>query len=347
LSRNLDKNVFIAKKPSISQGLPLKKKGFLTIAFISVLPLSVLAGTQLVNLGRANFMPFPSTPSTDPPIVIIQSPENHTYLNSSNLNFTLIKPDSWRLDWVAGNIKSILYSLNNQLNFIEVGRRKINTGGEIYSIDNLTKTSQHSINLTGLGDGQHLIELNVTAVTFYNPPEDYWTVHEYEMFVSKKIVITTKMSSGNMSFTMDAIFEKVFPDKIPPVISILSVENKTYDTCDVPLNCTVNESVTQITFSLDGQENLTIPVGQVPYNFDGWENLITTGKTTLTNLTDGEHSLTVYATDEAGNTGASETIYFRVEVPEPFPTTLIIAASAASATVIAVGLMVYFKKRKR
>ena len=155
------------------------------------------------------------------------------------------------------------------------------------------------------------------------------------------------MSSGNVSFTIDAIFEKVFPDKIPPVISVLSVENKTYDTSDVPLNCTVNESVTQITYSLDGQENVTIPVGQAPYNFDGQENLMIAGKTTLTNLTDGEHSLTVYATDEAGNTGASETIYFNVEVPEPFPTVPVAAASVAAVVVVGAGLLIYFKKRKR
>jgi hypothetical protein len=321
------------------------KRTALALALILALLFLAVAGTQLINLGRANFMPFPSTPSTDPPIVVVQSPENHTYINSSNLNFTLIKPDSWRLDWVAGDITSILYSLDNQLNFIEVGSRRVDTGGEVYSIDNLTKTSQHSINLTGLGDGQHFIELNVTAVTFYNPPEDYWTVHEYEMFVSEKIVITTKMASGNVSFTIDAIFEKVFPDKIPPAISFLSVENRTYDTCDVPLNCTVNESVTQITYSLDGQENVTIPVGQAAYNFAGWENLMTIGKTTLTNLTNGEHSLTVYAADEAGNTGASETIYFNVEVPEPFPTTLVIV-SIGSVAIVGLGLLVYFKKRK-
>jgi hypothetical protein len=165
------------------------------------------------------------------------------------------------------------------------------------------------------------------------------------MFVSEKIVITTKMASGNVSFTIDAIFEKVFPDKIPPAISFLSVENRTYDTCDVPLNCTVNESVTQITYSLDGQENVTIPVGQAAYNFAGWENLMTIGKTTLTNLTNGEHSLTVYAADEAGNTGASETIYFNVEVPEPFPTTLVIV-SIGSVAIVGLGLLVYFKKRK-
>jgi multisubunit Na+/H+ antiporter MnhC subunit len=33
-------------------------------------------------------------------------------------------------------------------------------------------------------------------------------------------------------------------------------------------------------------------------------------------------------------------------MPEPFPTALVIAASIASMAVIAIGLLVYFKKRK-
>jgi hypothetical protein len=42
LSRNLDKNVFIAKKRSIKQGLPVKKKA-LTIATVTVVSLLVTA----------------------------------------------------------------------------------------------------------------------------------------------------------------------------------------------------------------------------------------------------------------------------------------------------------------
>jgi len=60
-------------------------------------------------------------------------------------------------------------------------------------------------------------------------------------------------------------------------------------------------------------------------------------------LANGEHNLTVYATDEAGNMGASETIYF--SVAEPFPTTLVMA-SVITVSVAGIALLVYFKKRK-
>jgi parallel beta-helix repeat protein len=117
-------------------------------------------------------------------------------------------------------------------------------------------------------------------------------------------------------------------DNVAPSIKVLSPENKTYDTSNILLNFTVNEAAAQITYSLDGQENITI-----------------TGNTTLTELTNGDYNLTIYATDEAGNVGISETIYFRVDVP--FPTTLVAAASVATVAVVGVGLLVYFRKRKR
>jgi hypothetical protein len=54
--------------------------------------------------------------------------------------------------------------------------------------------------------------------------------------------------------------------------------------------------------------------------------------------------------DTTGNMGASVTIFFTIVEPEPeiepFPTT-IVAASVITVAVVGVGLLVYFKKRKR
>ena len=118
------------------------------------------------------------------------------------------------------------------------------------------------------------------------------------------------------------------PDVAPPHISVSSPENKTYTNGNVTLTFSTSEPTSKISYSLDGQDNVTIA-----------------GNATLYEVPNGFHNLTVYATDELGNTGASEIVYFRVEVPEPFPTTPVAAASAASVIVIGVGLLVYFKKR--
>ena len=116
------------------------------------------------------------------------------------------------------------------------------------------------------------------------------------------------------------------PDTTPPSISIISPSIQRYNEGNVTLAFSTNEPTSKISYSLDGQDNVTI-----------------SGNTTLTGLPDGDHNIIVYATDEAGNVGESGTVYFSVEVP--FPTTLI-AVSAIIVAVVGGGLLVYFKKRK-
>ena len=116
---------------------------------------------------------------------------------------------------------------------------------------------------------------------------------------------------------------------VPPAVSIVSLESMaTYVSSDVSLNFCLNKPATWVGYSLDGKDNITIA-----------------GNTTVTGLASGLHNITVYAKDEFENTGASETISFSVE--EPFPTALVAVASAASVVIVGVGLLVYFKKRKR
>ena len=115
---------------------------------------------------------------------------------------------------------------------------------------------------------------------------------------------------------------------VPPVISVASPENSNYTLSEVALNFTVNRRVEWMRYSLDGNENVTL-----------------TGNTTLTGLSAGLHNVTVYAKDEFGNTGVSETIVFSV-AEEPFPAVPVAVASVATIAVVGVGLLVYFKKRK-
>ena len=129
-------------------------------------------------------------------------------------------------------------------------------------------------------------------------------------------------------------------DTTCPLVCILHPENKSYlsseSLLDVPLNFTVNEPVSQLAYSLDGKSNVTIA-----------------DNTTLALLPVGAHNVTLYAWDAVGNVGASKTVIFTIAEPEPeppriepFPKTLV-GASVATVAVIAVGLLVYFKKRKR
>lgn len=113
---------------------------------------------------------------------------------------------------------------------------------------------------------------------------------------------------------------------IPAPVTLLLPQNGNFGTSNVPLDFVVDNQTSQFEYSLDGGEN--VPVA---------------GNTTLTGVANGYHNVTVYAVDEFGNTIASETVYFSVDVP--FPTTLVVA-SAITVVVIGIGLLVYFKKRK-
>jgi hypothetical protein len=71
------------------------------------------------------------------------------------------------------------------------------------------------------------------------------------------------------------------------------------------------------------------------------------GNATLTDLAEGEHNVTIFARDNAGNVGASETITFNISnEPETLPTTWV-ATGAISTVVVGAGLLAYFRKRSR
>jgi N-acetylneuraminic acid mutarotase len=142
----------------------------------------------------------------------------------------------------------------------------------------------------------------------------------------------TDIVTLNQIYTYSHVNQQYTPfgyGTVPPVVSVVSSENKTYSTSDVSLAFTVNKPTPWMGYSLDGQETVT-----------------STGNIALTELSNGLHNVTVYAKDSFGNMGASETINFTVEVPEPFPTALVTTASAASLAIVGLGLLFHFKKNK-
>jgi len=88
-------------------------------------------------------------------------------------------------------------------------------------------------------------------------------------------------------------------DTTAPTIFIISPQNSTYSASSVPLDFTVNRTIDWMGYSLDNQENVTIP-----------------GNTTIP-VSEGRHTLVVYANDTVGNMGASDTVWFTVDVSPP------------------------------
>jgi hypothetical protein len=303
-SRNLDKNPFTAETTQHQAGIAVNKKTLKTAAFISMLIFSAVAATCFLNSGQANPYNYEWKKQTEtsppegtlPPTIQVLSPENNTAFASNNITLTLnvSMPESNNVSLYV----TIYYTPSWQHD--ANGLKKI-------------RLDQSSINLTDIPEGPRWIEIEAVATGYaYDLRHEIKDYHYITYYVGYKIT-----SSSVINFIID---------NTAPTITSLSVDNKTHSSSDVPLTLTVNEPISQVNYSVDGQRNAT-----------------TAGNTTLTNLPYGEHNVTVYATDMAGHTGASETVYFSVE--EPFPTTMVITP-VLSVVVLGVGLAAYFKKHK-
>lgn len=277
-----------------------------------MLLLLAVAGKTVINLATANpgyLLFFPEEPVTTPPTIILHSPvQSQTYNSTSMcLNFTIIKPETWfpNRDWDVGNY--IFVNITDVYYVVDGGQPQKISVNDVSSIFDASQTRNLpvSTNLT-LAKGTHEVKVLFEAKSYF--------VTSYQTGILSNV--TMYGESEPVNFTQELAIE------------VTSIENRTYDTSSMPFDFTVNDAESQITYSLDGAESTTIA-----------------GNTTLTGLANGNHNLTIYAQDEAGNIGASETIYFNVDVP--FPTVLVGVASGVSVIVVGMGLLVCFKKRKR
>ena len=173
-----------------------------------------------------------------------------------------------------------------------------------------------SVNLPPLSEGSHTLvvfskseEFNVNTLGSYYP----------DFVVQDQRIVYFKVNLG-----------------IPPVISNLSIENKTYPTNTLTLNFTANNPTNNPTFWMG-------------YKLDNQSIAALVENKTLTGLSNGEHSIVVYANDTFGNMG-SQTINFTVDKPqmEILGNTFIITIIAVPAAIvcIAVGLLLFRRHRK-
>ena len=177
----------------------------------------------------------------------------------------------------------------------------------VYHLNNTSPANFFNDTLTGMADGNYMITV------FANGVGDFVNENTYYVF---EIV-----GSSSVNFTIDGIL---------PKISFMSPQNKTYDTANVVLNFVVNKPVSQVFYSLDNHGNMTTNAN---------------ASLSLLNLSDGKHNVTIYAQDEYGIISAPSTVYFDVKV---FPlVTEIAVVLVVLVVIIGVGLLVYFKKRKR
>ena len=157
-------------------------------------------------------------------------------------------------------------------------------------MDWINITVKSEINLSNLTDGQH------------------W------------ITVYANDSLGNMGISNTVFFSI---DTQPPIINILVPQNRTYDSIDLQLTFTLNEVASNISYSLDEQDQISI-----------------IGNVTLPALSNGSHHLTLYATDETGNSGEI-TVVFSISL---FPV-LPVAAGVTIAIIAIASAYILFKRR--
>jgi hypothetical protein len=134
--------------------------------------------------------------------------------------------------------------------------------------------------------------------------------------------------SSSVKFTIDTHYKY-------PEIVLLSPQNTTYSSTEVPLTFTCDRQILSADYILEGEGG----------------HMAISGNTTLTGLPNGTHTITVYVFTPEREQANSQTIHFTVSLEaqqqtEPFPTALAIAVSGASVAVVGIGLLIYFKRRK-
>lgn len=271
----------------------MKNKTSLPAAIILALLFSTAAGTRIIFFASA--ADATDIVASSYHAILIENPNNHTiYENEIPLNLTV---DYLYQDGLIAwqNLNRLSYTVDDRPPVI------LKT---IQGPSSIPYRFSTVLNVSELSNGQHKIEVTAS-----------FTANINNLFVP------------TYDFSSDPIYFTVY-NTPPPVVSIISLENKTYNEMDLSLIFTVDKSTSWIAYSLDNQANVTV-----------------SGNLTLPELSYGAHMITVYAKDTLGNTGASETINFSVEVSEPFPTALVATASGASVAIIGIGLLVYFKKR--
>jgi N-acetylneuraminic acid mutarotase len=106
------------------------------------------------------------------------------------------------------------------------------------------------------------------------------------------ITIFANDTLGNMGASQPVYFTI---DNAAPTITILIPLEQTYNTADVVLTFIINKPVSYLSYSLDDHHEIPI-----------------TGNVTLPALSNGEHSIIVYAIDKLGNEGSSDKITFTI-----------------------------------
>jgi len=271
------------------------------------------------SLGNIGYTSVTFTVDSTPPVILLTSPTNDTYTEHEVwLNFTINEPTSW-----------VAYSLDESMNITITDNLTLN-----FPID-----GHHSIVIWAQDFAGSTVKSNVVWFTvdlplpniIINSPgnttyadRDIWlnfTSDEptewigYSLDGANNVTVTgnillSSLSEGShqiLIYANDSLgsmgkseFIWFTIDTQPPNLLLTNPINTTYAKHDIWINFTTDEVTSWMAYSLDGSPNVTI-----------------TGNFILNSLSEGSHSIVLYANDTTGNLGISTVTWFTIDTIAP------------------------------
>lgn len=291
-----------------------------------------------VKFADANIIPYPDTPSTELPTLVIRSPKNYSDYYADNtfrLDFVIIEPESWDLYYkffpIVGEYYLAVY-LDGVRSILQLQRfPRSNT------------VSDYTAIFTNLTDTEHVVHIVVEARAYYmayytENGETISTGRTHNTYITQTIHFQIDPTSKTVLFQKDPqlVSKDPYPNPPIPVPVILSPQNTSY----------MVDNVSQFTLPLDFSINATAP--WIGYSLDNQSRITIRGNSTLSKLSAGAHNITLFAMGVFGNMGISDTVHFTLieqGAPNSSFQPILIALPIVTLT-SAVGLLIYSKKRK-
>lgn len=273
---------------------------------------------KLVTANPADLFHFPwDTPITTMPEVIIYSPvENQSYKSILRLNFSVIKPDNWYYGGVRATGVEVFGKVTEVYCELEDGQRfnfTVNDWDSPHGPCNKTSLD-FSMNIPLESAGAHRIKVFVQAFTYY-------VIYSSEF----------GFCIQNEHLRSESQMQNFFLFHKQPTVSFSSSQTNNYNQSSIPVNFIIDEPITQIQYCLDGTENKTV-----------------SGNFTLNGLSNGNHSLIIYAKDYSETIVPSEICYFNVNVVNSFSISiLIVSISVVICVLVIIGAFCFVAYKRK
>ena len=169
------------------------------------------------------------------------------------------------------------------------------------------------------------------------------------------IVLTLLLFLCTTCFLALINLTKANPFPTNPIITIVTPTQTTYNTDSLNLNIKIttqydgyyfNSSERRITYSLDEKENVSLDQTNYSYDPDTTTSVVE-ASTILTELSQGDHSLTVYVEYDydVQVIDSNSSINFSINFPNSFP--ILELTSIGVVITFITSIFIFFKKNKR